>query len=368
MAKSAPELNPLKLIEDAETGDRFILYSKPEGIELELRFEGEEPWATQDQMSNIFAVERSVITKHIGNVFRDGEIAEQGNVQKLHISSTKPTKVYGLDVILAIGYRVSSTQGIMFRRWANDKLRQYLLKGFVIDKPRLKDPKRNDHLDELLEEIADIRASEAHVWKRILELISKCSDYHLMTKKDQSNYFATFQNAMHWAVAQSTAAELIWHRVDATKPFAGLEIFDGIEEGKQPKTTDGTIAKNFYGKDELDRLRMITNLALDFLASQAEQGRLVTVAQYTDKLRELLKLDGRPVIQKGHKGEVTKKVADEKSAIEIGVYKERIRLEKEVAGERAVGNLLSEARQIAQTKREKRQVAAKPGCGKEEKT
>ena len=135
-------------------------------------------------------------------------------------------QIYNLDVVLEVGHRVNSRQGDLFRRWARAIERQYLLKGFVLDSPRLKDPKRNDHLDELLDEIADIRSSEANVWQRALELVRKCSDYHAMSVDDKTNFFATFQNTVHWAVTTSTAAEIIWERADAAKPYAGLATFD----------------------------------------------------------------------------------------------------------------------------------------------
>lgn len=130
---------------------------------------------------------------------------------------------------------------------------------------------------------------------------------------------------MHWAVASGTAGEIIAERVDASKPYAGLTAF----EGEQPRVKDSKIAKNYLGEDEIKRLNMITNLSLNFLKSQAEQGHLVRVSQYADKLREIIQLDGRPLIPKGHKGTISKKAADQKASLEIATYKERIRLEKE---------------------------------------
>ncbi len=342
---------PLELTEDAETGDRFVLYSKPDGMDFQLRFEGEEPWATQKQIADLFGITRSVVTRHIQNILQDQEVDIESNVQKTNIAgSDKPVSLYSLDLILAVGYRAGSREALMFRRWANQILRQYLLKGFVIDAPRMKDPQRNDHLDELLEEIEDIRSSEANVWKRTLELISKCSDYHLMTDGDKRGYFATFQNVVHWAVTSHTAAEIIWSRSDATRPYAGLMTFDGISDGKQPKSEDMTVAKNYYGQDEIGRLRMITNLALDFLKSQAEQGRLTTVAQYTSKLRELVKLDGRPLIADGHKGNISKPVADKKAKEALATYKQRLRLEREESGEKAITQMINEAKRLAAQK------------------
>ncbi len=350
------ELQPLSLIEDAETGDRFVLYALPSGYKLELRFDGDEPWATRKQMADLFGRSVQRIGIHINNILEEGELPAEGNVRKAYIAgSDKPVETYSLDIVLSVGYRVkASQQAIMFRRWSNSILKQYLLKGFVLDTPRLKDAKRNDRLSELLEEIADIRASEANVWQRALELVSKCSDYHAVADKDKSDYFATFQNTVHWAVTSHTAAEIIFDRSDAAKPYAGLMTFDGIEEGREPKSEHMKIAKNYYGHDELSRLRTITNLALDFLASQAEQGRLATVAQYTAKLRELVKLDGRPLIKDGYNGSKSKTIADKKAVAELAVYKERLRLEKEAKGAVEIGKLVEQARLIAAGKQQKR--------------
>ncbi len=355
---NTPELQPLPLIEDAETGDRFVLYARPNGMSLELRFEGDEPWATQRQMADLFGVTQQNIAYHIQEILKSGELNGTESVHKEILYTAADgkryrTKTYGLDMILSVGHRVNSKEGVMFRRWSRQIERQYLLKGFVIDSPRLKDPKRNDHLSELLEEIADIRASEANVWHRALELVSKCSDYYVMTDKHKADYFATFQNTVHWAITSHTAAEIIHERSDATKLYAGLTTFDGIEEGRQPRGEHMKIAKNYYGHDEISRLRMMTNLALDFLASQAEQGRLVSVAQYTAKLRELVNLDGRPLIKEGYNGSKRKGEAEKKAVAELAVYKERLRLEKEAKGKIEMEALMKQARLLASDKQQK---------------
>lgn len=356
------DTTPLNLIEDVETGDRFVLYAKPDGCALELRFDGQEPWATRKQMAELYGVKVQTIDYHIKRIYEGDELVDPDSTTKESLvmgvnGQTYTAQVYNLDVVLEVGHRVSSKQGIMFRRWARQIERQYLLSGYVVDSPRLKDPARNDRLAELLEEIADIRASEANVWQRALELVSKCSDYNLMTDKDKKDYFATFQNTIHWAITSSTAAQIIWDRVDASKDHCGLSSYDGIAEGRPPKVADVKVAKNYYGRDDLKRLNMITNLALDFLASQAEQGRLATVAQYTDKLRELVKLDGRPLIQKGYLGDISKPRADAKATAELDVYKKRLRLEGEAKGAESVESLLREARQLAGSQK---QAAVKP--------
>ncbi len=355
IAKQAAEARwsaePLPIVEDAETGDRFVLYTKPDGVDFQLRFIGEEPWATQKQMAELFDIKQNTVSGHIKTIFKEGEVDEESNIGKIDIAgSAKPVTIYSLDVILAVGYRAGSHQAMLFRRWATSILRQYLMNGFMIDIPRMKDPQRNDRLDELLEIIDEIRTAEANVWKQILDLVSYCSDYHLMTKEHKENYFATFQNAMHWAVACATAAEIRHDRVDAAKPYAGLTHF----KGEQPTVRDGDAAKNFLGEDEITRLKMITNLALNFLKSQAEQGRLVSVHQYTAKLREIIELDGRPLIDLRYVPTVYKKQADEKVSREIKAYRARIKDEKAAANSAVIIDMVSKARELSSQPRKRR--------------
>jgi hypothetical protein len=354
------QTEPLHLVEDAETGDRFVLFTTPKGVDLQLRFDGDEPWATRKQMAELFGVVVQNIDYHVKNIYEDNELVDPEGTTKdslvMGVSGQNYTAaVYSLDVVLAVGQRVNSKQGILFRRWARSIERRYLIHGFVIDKPRMKDPRRNDRLDELLREIEEIRASEANVWKRVLELVSKCSDYHAMNDQDRSNFFAGFQNTVHWAVTSSDAADIIIERANASKDHAGLTNFDGLLDGRLPHADDMTVAKNYYGEDEIKRLTLITNLALDFLASQAEQGHLVTVAQYTQKLRELVKLDGRPLRPANFTGNVSKGAADKKAKNELAVYKERVRLEREADGEKKLSTILAEARKTIANK-----VSSKP--------
>jgi hypothetical protein len=345
IAKQAAEARwkaePLLLVEHAETGDRFVLYTTPNGMEFQLRFEGEEPWATQQQIAEVFGITRSMVTRHINALFKDGELDEETTCSFFeHVGETGQryrTKTYNLDVILGVGYRVQATkQAIIFRRWANQILRQYLLNGFVIDVPRLENPDgRPDHFDELLAKVRHIRSSEKRMWTRVLELASFCSDYGIMTEEDRENFFATIQNAMHWSVTQQTAAEVIYSRVDASKQNAGVVTFSG----EMPTVAEAQVAKNFYGHAEIEALNLVTSLTLEFFESQAEQRRPTTLAQFLGKMRELLKLDGRPLITENNRGSVSMPEAKKKASAEIKTFKERLRLEREIAGEKALRHL-----------------------------
>lgn len=342
IAKQAAEARwkaePLALTEDAETGDRFVLYTKGDGQTFELRFEGEEPWATQDQIANLFGVTRSMATRHINGLFKDGELDEATTCSFFeHVGGAGQryrTKTYNLDVILGVGYRVQATkQAIIFRRWANEILRQYLVSGFVIDVPRLEDPDgRPDHFADLLEKVRHIRASEKRMWTRVLELASFCSDYGVMTDEDRQAFFATIQNAMHWAATQQTAAEVIFLTVDSQKDNAGVIHF----AGEMPTVHEAQVAKNYYGETEIKTLNLVTSLTLEFFESQAEQRRPTTIAQFLEKMRELLKVDGRPLIRADDRGRVSMTAAKGKASAEIKAFRERVRVEREINGERAL--------------------------------
>ena len=221
---------PVTVIENAETGDQFVLFTGKSGAEFQLRFDGAEPWATQKQIADLLGLKQSNISLQIRKLIKDGEIDPESNIDKINIAgSDKPVRIYSLDVILAIGFKARSTrQAIMFRNWAKDILRRYLISGFVIDLPRLEDPDgRPDHFAELLAKVRHIRSSEMRMWTRVLELASFCSDYGLMTNDDRQNFFATIQNAMHWSVTQMTAAETIDSRVDSMMENAGVVTFNG---------------------------------------------------------------------------------------------------------------------------------------------
>ncbi|WP_088348883.1 MULTISPECIES: RhuM family protein [Rhodomicrobium] len=344
------DLQPLILRHDLETGDRFVMYAKPDGVALELRFEGEEPWATRSQMATLFGRDVSRIGVHINKILAESELEAESNVRKAHIAnSDKPVDLYSLDMVLSVGYRVrSSKQAIMFRRWANGILKQFLLKGFILDGRRLENPDgRPDFFDELLAKIRQIRASEKRMWTRVLELASFCSDFHMMKQNDRDIFFATIQNAMHWAVTQETAAEVIHSRVDASKPHAGLTHF----RGEIPMIDDARIAKNYYQKAEIHTLNLLTSATLEFFESQAEQRRTTTLAQFLEKMRDFIRLDGRPLIRSDYRGTVTKAAALKKADAEFAAYEERVRLAQEARGEREVSRLLDDARFIAAEKR-----------------
>src|SRR5690554_4680615 len=223
----------------------IIIYQAEDGqTKIQTRLEDETVWLTQEQMSELFQRERSVITKHIGNVFKEGELEEKSNVQILHISgSDRPVKYYNLDVIISVGYRVKSQRGTQFRIWATQRLREYIVKGFTMNDDLLKRAGGGNYFEELLERIRDIRSSEKVFWRKVLDIYATSIDYD--PKAENSIlFFKIVQNKMHWAAHGNTAAELIYKRISADKQYLGLTSF----EGGQPRKDEISIAKNYIAR------------------------------------------------------------------------------------------------------------------------
>jgi hypothetical protein len=344
------ETDPLTLREDPDTGDRFLVYHAKDGVRAELRVEGDTFWATQAQMAAMFGVSQPTLSEHIRNVFKEGELIDYGAThRKFRLVRAEGGREvardidhYDLNTLISVGYRVSGPLGTMFRVWATDKLFQYLTKGFVIDVERLENPDgRPDFFDELLEKIRHIRTSERRMWMRILELAEFCNDYDPTDRSQHVEFFAEIQNTMHWAAHQHTAAELIRDRVDASKPNAGVMSF----KGKMPTVLEAQTAKNVLGEPEITALEAITSLALEFFESQAEQRRPTTLAQFLDKMRELVRLDGRPLKKPGDPGKVSAGQARKHAAQHIRLYKDRMRAQLEADGERALAQIAGKVRE-----------------------
>lgn len=325
---------PLRIIEEADTGHRFVVYTSKRGVEFDIRFDGNEPWFTQLQLAEMFGVAVSTVNGHIKKFMSDGELTDSV-IRDFHITARDgreyAVKHYGLDAAFYVGYRVNSKEGVLFRRWATEVLVSFATKAFVVDVRRLENPEAGgpDYFDDLLEKIRDIRSSEKRLYTRIRELASLCSDYGVATKDHKNEFFSTIQNALHWAATQHTAAEVIHSRVDRKRQNAGLTSF----AGDLPTVVEATVAKNYYSEPEIKALNHITSLALEFFESQAEQRRPTTLGQFIAKMWDLLKLDGRPLLVRGHKGSVSKQAADKKAAIEVKAYREAARLKNEAQGE-----------------------------------
>lgn len=298
--------------------NQIIMYRTEDGLtKIDVTLENETVWLTQDQMAELFQRDRSVITKHIGNIFKEGELDEKSNVQFLHIAnSDKPVKYYSLDVIISVGYRVKSLRGTQFRIWANSVLKEYLIKGFAMNDDLLKSSGGGDYFKELLDRIRDIRSSERVFYRQILDIYATSIDYD---KKAETSilFFKTVQNKMHYAVTGHTAPELVYLRADCTKPFMGLTSF----KGNKPQKTDIANAKNYLSESELKELNAITSAYLDFAELQALRRKTMTMREWVNKLDDFLQMSDSEVLQNA--GTISHEMALAKAGEEYSKYKKQ---------------------------------------------
>ncbi len=300
----------------------ILIYQTEDGdTKIETRLENESVWLTQAQMSELFQKERSVITKHINNVFKEGELEEKSNVQNMHISgSDRPVKFYNLDVIISVGYRVKSLQGTKFRQWATARLHEYIVKGFTMNDDLLKQAGGGNYFDELLARIRDIRSSEKVFWRKVLDIYATSIDYD--SKAESSVlFFKTIQNKMHWAAHGQTAAEVIYNRIDATKPCLGLTNF----KGNKPTKQETEIAKNYLSGEELDILNRIVSAYLDIAEIQAIDRNPMYMRDWIEKLDDFLKLTGKNILTNA--GNISHEQAMLRAQNEYEKYKEQTKNE-----------------------------------------
>ncbi|MEQ8908900.1 MAG: virulence RhuM family protein [Vicingaceae bacterium] len=261
--------------------NNFILYTTPEGeVKLNVLLENETIWLSQEQMSQLFERERSVITKHIGNVFSEGELEEKSNVQNLHISgSDKPVKFYNLDVIISVGYRVKSQRGTQFRIWATKTLKEYIIKGFVLDDNRLKQGETffgKDYFRELLERVRSIRASERRIYQQVTDIFAECSIDYDPQAEVTKNFYAMVQNKFHFAITGQTAAEIIYKKANAEQDNMGLTTWKNAPEGRILKS-DTAIAKNYLQAKEIKRLERTVTAYFDYIENLIERENTFTM-------------------------------------------------------------------------------------------
>jgi len=297
---------------------QIILYTSQDGkTKLQVNLKDETVWLTQDQMSFLFGKAKSTINEHIKNIYAEKELIEAESMRKFGNSefSTKPTNFYNLDVIISVGYRVKSLQGTQFRKWATERIREYIIKGFTMDDDRLKQEGASSrYFEELLQRIRDIRSSERNFYQKITDIYATSIDYE-KDEKLTKLFFATVQNKMHFSIHGKTAAELINERVDAKKQFLGLTNF----EGKYITTRDIGIAKNYLSEKELIQLNLIVSMYLDFAELQATSGRLMRMEDWTRKLDDFLHISEKELLT--NTGKVSHKEAIKKAEKEYKKYR-----------------------------------------------
>lgn len=308
-----------------ENHSDFILFkTEDEKISVDVRFEDETVWLTQEQMALLFGKAKSTINEHIQNVFNEGELDETLCTQKFGISEfqQKAPNFYNLDVIISVGYRVKSLRGTQFRQWATKRLNEYIRKGFTLDDERLKNLGGGGYWKELLQRIRDIRASEKVFYRQVLDIYSTSIDYN--PQADVSiTFFKKVQNKIHYAVHGKTAAEVIFTRADAEKEFMGLMTFPG----SRPYLKDAVVAKNYLDEKELRSLGQIVSGYLDFAERQAEREQAMTMKDWAEHLDKILTMSGEKLLQGA--GSISHEIAIEKATTEYKKYQQKTLSEAE---------------------------------------
>ena len=292
----------------------FFLYKDSNGeVKVEIYIFNETVWLTQDKIAQLFGVDRSVVTKHLKNIFQTAELQEDSVSAKIALTAADgkkyQTKLYNLDAILSVGYRVNSIQATHFRIWANSVLKEYLIKGFAMNDERLKNPQMlfgKDYFEEQLARIRDIRSSERRFYQKITDIYSQCSADYEAGSEVTKTFFATVQNKLHWAISGQTAAEIIVARVDAEKPNMGLTTWKNAPNGMIRKP-DVSIAKNYLNETEMDDLNRIVSMYLDYAERQAKKGQVMYMKDWVKKLDAFLQFNEEAVLQ--HSGQVSHEVA-----------------------------------------------------------
>lgn len=300
----------------------FLIFTARSGEEsIEVRVEGETIWLTQKLMAELFAKSVSTINEHIKNIYAENELNEDSSLRKFGNSefSTKPTNFYNLDMIISVGYRVNSKRATQFRQWATRVLREFAIKGYVLDNQRLENGSflGEDYFERLLEEIREIRLSERLFYQKVTDIYVTSLDYDNDAHVTQE-FFAKIQNKLHFGVHGHTAAELIMQRADSNKPYMGLTSWGNAPDGKMVKT-DVSIAKNYLSKEELASLGRIVNAYLDLAEGRAKRNIPMTMEDWAKRLDLFLEFDEREVLQDA--GKVAAKVAREFAESEFEKYR-----------------------------------------------
>jgi len=320
----------------------ILIYQKEDGqTDIEVKLENETLWLSQKQMAELFGVTKQNISLHIQNIFQEQELSPDATVKNfLTVQQEGKRKVkreiehYSLDMIISVGYRVKSKIATKFRQWATRQLKEYIIKGFVMDDERLKEAK-NNYFDELLERIRDIRSSEKIFWRKVLDIYATSIDYDPNDEVSQE-FFKTIQNKMHYATHGKTAAEIIYERADSSKPYMGMTNFSG----NKPKKQEISIAKNYLSKDELDTLNRLVSSYLEFAELQAKKRKPMRMVDWIKKLDDFLNLSDFNILK--HKGKISHTQALQKANKEYDKYKQKIINQKskvEMDFEKAVAKL-----------------------------
>jgi hypothetical protein len=306
----------------------FLLYQAPDGkARIQLRVSDGTVWLTQKQLADLYQVSVPAIAQHVRNIFSERELTPEATVKDYLIVAPEGARNverrvshYRLEMVLAVGYRVRSERGSQFRRWATETLKDYLVKGFVLDDERFKAGRDDAYFEELLARIRDIRSSEKVFWKKVLDIYATSVDYDPSAEASQQ-FFATVQNKMHWAAHGHTAAELIALRADSAAPNMGLTSWAGASRGGVIRKADVGVAKNYLDEEELGTLNRIVNAYIEIAELQAQARRPMTMRDWIARLDDFLRMTERHVLT--HAGKVAAEVAQARAEAEFELYRQR---------------------------------------------
>ena len=300
----------------------FLIYSDENGdVKVNVMLINDDLWLTQDLIAELFGKDRTVITKHINNIFKEQELEEKSNVQKMHFAnSDKPVKIYNLNVIIAVGYRVNSKKATQFRIWATKVLNEYIKKGFVLDDKRLKNVENffnKDYFKELLERIRSIRASERRIWQQVTDIFAECSIDYDKNSEVTKEFYATVQNKFHYAITGSTAPEIIYKNADSKKENMGLTTWKNSPNGRILKS-DVMIAKNYLDEKQIRRLERTVSGYFDYIEDLVERENTFTMEEFAESINAFLEFRKYDILK--DKGTISRKDAEEKAEIEYNKF------------------------------------------------
>lgn len=340
------ERESVVLQEDEATGDRFLVYGTDKGLRLDIRYEGETLWMTQAQIADLFGRDLSRISRHINNIIEEGELSEDTSLRKAQTSTGRPATLYSLDMVISVGYRVSSAQATLFRRWATETLVRFATKGFVVDSARLKQPDNADRIAELRDIIRDIRSDEANVYRELRAICALCQDYDGSSEAWQTFYKNT-QAKLLYGVTSFTPAEIIAQRANASDENMGLVTWPNDNIRKHDVIT----SKNYLSETEVRELNRLTAILLDIFEDQADIGRLVVMADASRILDDQLKSLGRAVL--AHGGQMKMTDAKKRAENQYEIFDAERKAKRRKAADDAISELKKTEKGVPRDKRTK---------------
>lgn len=302
----------------------FVLYTTPNGdVNLDILLQDENLWLTQKGISELFGVSKSTVSHHLSNIYSDGELDKLATVRKFRTVQKEGSRAvqreleyYNLDAIISVGYRANSTKATQFRIWATNTLKEFIIKGFVLDDERLKQGQTvfsQDYFRELLERIRSIRASERRIYQQITDIFAECAIDYDRNSEITKNFYAMVQNKFHFAITGNTAAEIIYHKADADKTQMGLTTWKNAPDGRVLKS-DVTIAKNYLQETEIRRLERTVTSYFDYIEGLVERRNTFTMQSLAESIDRFLSFNEYDILE--GKGSISKKQADEKASQE----------------------------------------------------